>query len=669
MKLPQSGEILEGKYRLEGVLGQGAFGLVFRATTLSTNRPVAVKVLKPAPDSRSGSRSARFLRELRTIANLQCPNTLTLYDYGRTEDGVLFMVTEYIEGEDLYDLVARRGRLDEHEVISILHQTLLSLAEAHELNVLHRDIKPHNIRLHQYQGEGLQVKVLDFGLSKSLEDEADGGLTGAGLVVGTPRYMSPEQLRGKALTPASDIYSLGLVAYEMLMGQPAVPLDAMVGNPRQIQLTAEDGVSRALREVVNKMLRRALPERHKSAGEVLSDLRALRMRGPVTGEEESDTIDEGTAAELLGDQFRRPTRVALEPSTGSTLQNRVLIGAVGVAVLGALVFFSWRIFDRDRREETRVPIPTRRAVALVNNPLQVPAPVVAAPVDAGPPAVSSDAATSDAPRGPKACSGLKMYQPGLQTLTEFSGLTEESVLVNIPRSYNPQVAQPVIWIFPDRLTDAAVAMDQIDFEAAGELDRFVVVAPDSGMMGRIQTAVARRSVERALRLLAAELCLDPDRMFVLGQGRGGEAAEAMLCAPLRIAGIATASYRIYPQQNHRCVPDNPVPFINISADRDPYEPIDGSPGCWILAPFSYEHHIELLKQPYVCGGSASRAKGLPKECQTWDCETPFVSCLVSGGRTWPRGRISGGCPNPTTKFPYTRTIWQFFDSIKPDTAE
>ena len=272
VELPEPGTVLGGEHRLDAVVGEGGFGRVYRATTLKSGRDVAIKVLKPGQDGYQEKRAARFMRELRTIARLEEPTTVTLYDFGKTEDGLLYMVCEYVDGEDLSDVLHRRGRLSEPEVAHVLRQVLVSLREAHQRNLLHRDIKPANIRVFEYGGDPLRVKVLDFGLAKSLAAN-ESPLTAKGKVVGTPRYMAPEQLLGEDLSAATDIYSLGLVAYELLMGPSSTLMRGLMGRPRQLRISKKDGVSDTMRRVVNRMLSKDRAERYPSAQLVLNALR------------------------------------------------------------------------------------------------------------------------------------------------------------------------------------------------------------------------------------------------------------------------------------------------------------------------------------------------------------------------------------------------------------
>ena len=172
----------------------------------------------------------RFNQEAKLVSRLQDPHTITMYDYGRTASGMLYMVFEFVDGESVSELVSREGALHYSRVLSIVEQTLGSLEEAHAFGVMHRDIKPGNIMVFEHVGRPDQVKLLDFGIAKVAKATGSQSkdLTADGTLVGTPRYMSPEQIRGEEITPRSDIYSLGLVAYEMLVGSKAIAATSSV---------------------------------------------------------------------------------------------------------------------------------------------------------------------------------------------------------------------------------------------------------------------------------------------------------------------------------------------------------------------------------------------------------------------------------------------------------
>jgi len=206
-----------GQYALDDEIGSGAFGTVFRGHHALMRRPVAVKVLNPLAGDRG---IARFEREVQMTCQLTHPNTIALYDYGRTDDGFFYYAMEYLDGYSLDQLIKKHGPQPEGRVISILQQVCASLAEAHARGLVHRDIKPQNIFLTCRGGIPDFVKVLDFGLVKALDTKEQLELTAANATLGTPLYMSPEAVKSpNAVDALSDIYSLGSVGYELLTGE------------------------------------------------------------------------------------------------------------------------------------------------------------------------------------------------------------------------------------------------------------------------------------------------------------------------------------------------------------------------------------------------------------------------------------------------------------------
>lgn len=215
MDVPQ---LIAGRFRIEREIGTGGMGTVYLAMHLDLERPVAVKIIKPqfAGDA---DISERFLREARTMAKLRHPNAAMIFDAGNLPDGRPYIVMEFVEGETLSEALAREGRFSFTQAVSIATQICDVLEEAHRIGIIHRDLKPSNILLGK-RG----VCVLDFGVAKvlasSAESTATHASTGSGKLVGTPRYMSPEQCLGQRVGARSDLYSLGVLLYEMLAGRP-----------------------------------------------------------------------------------------------------------------------------------------------------------------------------------------------------------------------------------------------------------------------------------------------------------------------------------------------------------------------------------------------------------------------------------------------------------------
>src|SRR5512132_2588290 len=249
---PLLGHTLDAKYRLESQLGIGGMGTVYRARHLLIDRPVAVKVLNPRFVEDEAART-RFQREARAAGRLQHTNAVTVTDFGQTQDGYVYIVMELLEGRTLREILAKEAPLDAARSVSIMLQVAAAVAAAHEAGIIHRDLKPANIFIVQRTEVPAIVKVLDFGIAKlaaeSLDEDDIKSLTQIGAMIGTPRYMSPEQCDGAELTPAADVYSLGVILYEMLTG--AVPFSG--STPLAIAMKHTSELPRNPREFVSSI--------------------------------------------------------------------------------------------------------------------------------------------------------------------------------------------------------------------------------------------------------------------------------------------------------------------------------------------------------------------------------------------------------------------------------
>jgi eukaryotic-like serine/threonine-protein kinase len=263
---PMLGQVMGGKYRVVRLLGEGGMGAVYEGEQQlgTTKRKVAVKTLHPHL-SRDEKVKARFEREVGTVAELQHPNTIQVYDFGATPDGILYIVMEFLEGKSLADLLEKGGAMAPERVKHIMEQVCGSLEEAHTRGIVHRDLKPDNVVLVERAGKKDFVKVLDFGIAKRSkeEDKNEQKLTQQGMVLGTPPYMSPEQFTGRPIDARSDIYSLAVMAYEMLTGrlpfqaetawewatqhmtQPPIPMESLPEGQR-VPAPMRNAVARSL---------------------------------------------------------------------------------------------------------------------------------------------------------------------------------------------------------------------------------------------------------------------------------------------------------------------------------------------------------------------------------------------------------------------------------------
>ena len=249
---PLIGHTLDDKYRLEERLGIGGLGTVYRARHLLIDRAVAVKVLSPRFVEDEAAQM-RFRREAKAAGRLQHANAVAVTDFGQTTDGYVYIVMELLEGRTLRDVLAKEAPLDTARAVALMLQTAAAVAAAHEAGIIHRDLKPANIFIVQNSEVPAVVKVLDFGIAKlaaeHLDDDDPKTLTLIGVMIGTPRYMSPEQCDGVELTPAADVYSLGVILYEMLSG--VVPFSGSTPLAIAMKHTAE--VPRPPREFVSSI--------------------------------------------------------------------------------------------------------------------------------------------------------------------------------------------------------------------------------------------------------------------------------------------------------------------------------------------------------------------------------------------------------------------------------
>ncbi|MFO0584131.1 MAG: serine/threonine-protein kinase [Anaeromyxobacter sp.] len=223
------GKTVGGKYRLDALIGRGGMGRVFRATDLTLDRPVAVKLLEVGLHG-DPTMAKRFQREARAATRLSHPNSVAVLDFGRTDEGVPFLAMEYVAGRSLTRLLADEFPLSPERVVRIGAQILAAVGEAHAHGVLHCDLKPENVMIVSRRDERDAVKVLDFGVAKLAEgDPGASRLTQAGSVTGTPGYMSPEQARGEPLDARSDLYSVGVILYELVAGKLPFESETPIG--------------------------------------------------------------------------------------------------------------------------------------------------------------------------------------------------------------------------------------------------------------------------------------------------------------------------------------------------------------------------------------------------------------------------------------------------------
>ncbi len=324
------GHVLSGKYRLEQMIAKGGMGCVYLATQIPLGRKVAIKILIPQGYDKEFRR--RFLLEASTCARLTHRHIVTVHDYGETEDGDLFTAMEYLDGEPLSRVISREVRIRPERACRIAIQTCRALRAAHRAGVVHRDLKPSNVMLLQDEDDDGNefVKVLDFGLVKIFENqpsnnsltEDDLELTRAGTMLGSPRYMAPEQIRCQTIDPRTDVYSLGIILYHMLAGRPpfvgANSVEILNQHlkdqaPPLWKVAPEADCPPELEVIVNRCMSKAPAERYQSMDDLLTELKAayrLISEAPLA----TDSM-----VKSLGDDDSSP-----RSAFNSTLQSEII---------------------------------------------------------------------------------------------------------------------------------------------------------------------------------------------------------------------------------------------------------------------------------------------------------------------------------------------------------
>jgi len=387
---PMLGQTLGGKYRVIRLLGEGGMGSVYEGEQQlgTATRKVAVKTLHTHL-SHDAKIKARFEREVGTIAQLEHPNTIQVYDFGSTPGGILYIVMEFLSGKSLADLLEKQGAMSPERADHVLEQVCGSLEEAHARGIVHRDLKPDNIVLVERAGKKDFVKVLDFGIAKRAreEDQDEQKLTQQGMVLGTPPYMSPEQFTGQPIDSRSDIYSLGVMAYEMVTGrlpflantawewatqhmtQPPIPIESLAEGMR---------VPPAMRAAIQRALAKSPADRFQTVaefGEAFAGRAAPSLGGgtaPVIAAAPKQKTELGTPLDLAAAFGRAPSSAEIglgapvagmppgytpaggnvsfptpagipeaperEPTGGGRKPLLVAAGLIAVASIGAIVF-------------------------------------------------------------------------------------------------------------------------------------------------------------------------------------------------------------------------------------------------------------------------------------------------------------------------------------------
>ncbi len=343
--------IVDNRYTRSRPLGSGGMADVYLGHDKVLDRDVALKVLKDKY-AKNEEFVQRFRREARSAASLNHPNIVSIYDWGCSEDGAYYIAMEHVPGETLKDRIRREGALDPGAVVGVALQIVDALSVAHEHGVIHRDIKSPNILL----TETGYAKVTDFGIARAAT--ATTTSSRSSLVLGTPGYISPEQAKGELVGPRSDLYSLGVILYEMLTGElpysakdPIALATRHVDEPPRSPREARPEVPEALDALTLRLLAKAPEDRYASAVELAGDLERVRSGLSPLSVAAEKTTAEMTAAPLLSTVEKRPKRMAIQPpatspmnvfKSGRRVQGRLLrtlaMALCGVLLLGGLAW-------------------------------------------------------------------------------------------------------------------------------------------------------------------------------------------------------------------------------------------------------------------------------------------------------------------------------------------
>ncbi|MFQ5704111.1 MAG: serine/threonine protein kinase [Gemmatimonadales bacterium] len=340
LRSAQAGETLIGsvvadRYHITKKLGEGGMGAVYLGEHVKMGRKSAIKVMTQAL-SQDAEAIARFNREAANAARINHPNVCGIYDFGETPDGTIYLAMEFIEGEALTDLLKREGPLGLHRATAILRQTADALQAAHDLGIVHRDLKPDNIMIARGRNDSDVVKVVDFGIAKAMGGEEGQKVTRTGLVVGTPEYMSPEQLSGDVMDGRSDVYSLALVFFKMLTG--VLPFQAESAQEVMIKRLTDEPTKLAdalpggrfpprLQEILDHALERMPGDRFESADAFSSAvIKSLNEPAAILDDKTEEVEVAATeimdpeavaATELIEKTVASEALAAVAPDTGS----------------------------------------------------------------------------------------------------------------------------------------------------------------------------------------------------------------------------------------------------------------------------------------------------------------------------------------------------------------
>ncbi len=409
---PLIGQVLDGRYRVESVLGEGGMGLVYKAVHVTLRKPLAIKVLRPEV-SKNEQIVARFRQEAQSASAIGNQHIIDISDFGELQDGSTYFVMEFLTGSAL-TVSLERGRFSSQRTIHVAKQLCRALGAAHEIGVVHRDMKPDNVQLIERGNDKDFVKVLDFGIAKVGGGQSK--LTQAGQVFGTPHYMSPEQCAGTAVDHRTDIYAVGVMLYEMGTGQVPFDADNLMGiltkhlyeNPiPPHELPPPADVPPALEAVIMKCLAKKPEQRYQTMSELLADLEAIEAG--LTPRAVVDRVERTTNATHTPTNLEPAGRMTVGVGQAEVPGKKSLmpIALASIVVLGGIIAFLMLKGGKESEANTAHVVQPAPAAEPVKAPPIAEPPPAAAPVEPAPAPVAALMTIASEPQG------AKLYRDGV----------------------------------------------------------------------------------------------------------------------------------------------------------------------------------------------------------------------------------------------------------------